>query len=384
MRQILNNIMSRKFDLYILLIPVVLTCLGVIISYSDSTVTTDRNIHEGMYFLRRQRAFAVAGFIIMLVTMHVNYHVWQRLGLPLLLLSLVLLTIILIPGIGGSAGNLNPSSGKWFQPSEYAKIAVIIFMAFSLDRNRIALKEFGGRFVSYIIMLQVYLALLLKQADNGSAVVLIIVVFSMLYAAGTPVLHLLSVTFLALPFVHIHIVYIGYRWNCVYSWRELLKAGHQIVQSFFALGSGVLFGKSVGEGFLGAHTDYILAVIGKEFGLIGIFAVVGLIIVLIMRSLKVAINAQDASGRILASGITALFAIETIDNLAVVTGIIPAQDLTLPFLSYGCSTLLVSLFAAGILLNISSGLEPSDKPQYPSDNGAIKQTESGKMTEEPE
>lgn len=363
-----NVITFDTYDRYILLIAIALTCFGVVMVFSASAVTADKRVHDSFFYLKRQGGFAVAGFIIMLITMHVDYHVWRRWAVPVLILSLVLLGAVLVPGIGGSAGG----SSRWirlfagfrFQPSEFAKIALIMYMAFSLDRKQDKIKSFGPGFLSYMIILVLLLILLLQQPDLGSAVTLFMVAFIMLFAAGTRLSYILSVILLSLPFLYLLVMKVAYRKKRITAFLhpelDPQNTGYQIIQSLMALGTGGLFGQGLGQGkqklfyLPEAHTDFILAVIGEELGFVGVLVVVGLFFMLILRSLKVAAGATDTFGRFLALGIAVLLGVESVFNMAVVTGMTPTKGLALPFISYGGSSLLITLFAVGILLNISS------------------------------
>jgi len=366
-KQLKNLKKLEKYDLMIILIAIALTCFGVVMVFSASAVTADKRLHDSFFYLKRQGGFAVVGFIIMLVTMHVDYHVWRRWAVPILLLSLVLLGAALVPGIGGSAGG----SSRWiklfagfrFQPSEFAKIALIMYMAFSLDRKQDKIKSFGAGFLSYMIILMLLLALLLQQPDLGSAVTLFLVAFIMLFAAGARLSYILSVILLSIPFLYYLVMNVAYRRKRITAFLhpelDPLNTGYQITQSLMALGSGGLFGQGLGEGkqklfyLPEAHTDFILAVIGEELGFVGVIVIVGLFFLLIMRSFRVAAEAKDVFGRFLALGIAVLLGVESTFNMAVVTGMSPTKGLALPFISYGGSSLVISLFAVGILLNIS-------------------------------
>lgn len=363
-----NIIKLERFDIFIMLIAIALTCFGVVMVFSASAVTADKRLHDSLFYFKRQGGFAVIGFIIMLVTMHVDYHVWRRWAVPILILSLILLMAVLIPGIGGSAGG----SSRWiklfagfrFQPSEFAKITLIMYMAFSLDRKQEKIKSFGAGFLSYMIVLMVLLALLLQQPDLGSAATLFLVAFIMLFAAGTRLSYILSVILLSLPLLYYLVMNVDYRKKRITAFMhpesDPLNTGYQITQSLMALGTGGLFGQGLGEGkqklfyLPEAHTDFILAVIGEELGFVGIIVIVGLFLLLIMRSFRIAAEAKDTFGRFLALGIATLLGVESTFNMAVVTGMVPTKGLALPFISYGGSSLVVTMFAIGILLNISS------------------------------
>ena len=363
-----NHRKLEEYDRTILLVVIALTCLGVVMVYSASAVMADKRMHDGFYFLKRQGGFAAVGMMIMLVTMQVEYHAWRRWAVPLLGVSLLLLGAVLIPGLGGSAGG----SSRWiklfagfrFQPSELAKIALIIYMAFALERKQDKIKSFGAGFFSYMIILMVLLTLVLMQPDLGSAVTLFLVAFAMLFAAGARKTYIFSVILLSLPFFYLLVMNVAYRKRRIMAflnpWNDPQNTGYQIIQSLMAMGSGGPFGRGLGEGtqklfyLPEAHTDFILAVIGEELGYVGVLVVVGLFAVLVERSVGIALNARDSFGRSVALGISVLLGVEASINMGVVTGLLPTKGLALPFVSYGGSSLLVTLFAVGILLNISS------------------------------
>ena len=362
----------EEYDQAILLVVIALTCLGVVMVYSASAVMADKRYHDGFYFLKRQGGFALIGTAIMLITMQIDYHVWRSWTWQLLGLSLLLLVAVLVPGLGGNAGGssrwLRLIPGLRFQPSEMVKIAFIIYMAFAIERKQDKIKTFGRGFISYMFVLLALLILLLCQPDFGSAVTLFLVAITMLFAAGTRKTYIISIFLLSLPFFYLLVMKVAYRRRRIMAfldpWQDPQNTGYQIIQSLMGLGLGGLFGKGLGEGtqklfyLPEAHTDFILAVIGEEFGFVGILVVVGLFFVLIERSLRVAMEAEDSFGRFLALGIAVLIGIEAVVNMGVVTGLLPTKGLALPFVSYGGSSLLLSLFAVGVVLNISSYRKP--------------------------
>ncbi len=362
----------EEYDLVIMLMAIALTCFGVVMVYSASSIMAAKRFHDGFFFLKRQGLFALIGLALMLVTMQINYQFWRKLATPILLGCLVLLILVLIPGIGGSAGG----ASRWIrlpgfnlQPSEIAKIALIIYMAYSLDRKQDKIKQLGAGFVSYMLILLVMLGLLLKQPDMGSALTLAAVAMIMLFAAGTRLVYIISIVLMSMPFVYFLIMNVAYRKRRILAfldpWQDPQNSGFQIIQSWLALGTGGLFGVGLGEGkqklfyLPEAHTDFILAVVGEELGFLGVIVIVGMFFLLVQRAMRIAVAAPDTFGRFLALGIAVLFGIEASVNMCVVTGMVPTKGLALPFISYGGSSLLISLFAVGILLNISSGLKIS-------------------------
>jgi len=361
----------EEYDLTILLMAIALTCFGVVMVYSASSVMAAKRFHDGFFFLKRQGLFAIIGFAIMLLVMRVDYHVWKQLAVPALLLCLVLLGIVLIPGIGGKVGG----SSRWIrlpgfnlQPSEMAKLALIMYMAYSLDKKQDKVKSLTSGFIPYMIVLMFLIGFLILQPDLGGALTLAAVAMTMLFAAGTRLTYILSMFLLALPLLAYKLSR-GYHKSRIDAfldpWSDPEGKGFQIIQSWLALGTGGVFGQGLGEGkqklfyLPEAHTDFILSVVGEELGFLGVVVIIGMFFLLVQRAMRISVAAPDTFGRFLAFGIAVLFGIEATVNMGVVTGMLPTKGLALPFISYGGSSLLISLFAVGILLNISSGLKIS-------------------------
>ena len=359
------------YDMMVMLMAIALTCFGVVMVYSASSVMATKRFHDGFFFLKRQGIFALLGFLVMLTVMRIDYHVWKKLAVPALLLCLVLLGIVLIPGIGGKAGG----ASRWIklpgfnlQPSEMAKLALIMYMAYSLDKKQDKVKNLANGFIPYMIVLVFLIGFLVMQPDLGGALTLAAVAMVMLFAAGTRLTYIFSMFLLALPFL-IFKLSRGYHKNRIEAfldpWSDPEGKGFQIIQSWLALGTGGVFGQGLGEGkqklfyLPEAHTDFILSVVGEELGFLGVVIIIGLFFLLVQRAMRIAVAAPDPFGRFLALGIAVLFGIEASVNMGVVTGLLPTKGLALPFISYGGSSLIISLFAVGILLNISSGLKIS-------------------------
>ena len=358
------------YDLVLLLMVVALTSFGIVMIYSASSVMAAKNFHDGAFFLKRQGLFALVGFAIVAVVMRVDYRLWRKMAVPLLLVSLVLLVVVLIPGIGGKV----KGASRWIrlpgfnlQPSEFTKIALILYLAYSIDKKQDRIRSLTAGFLPYMVVLMILLGLLLKQPDLGAALTLAAVTVLMLFAAGTRLVFILGTAMVALPFVAFLIYHSAYRLKRIKAFmnpeQDPTGIGWQIIQSKYAFGAGGFFGQGLGEGkqklfyLPEAHTDFILSVVGEELGFIGVLIIIGMFFILIQRAMRIAMAAQDSFGRFLALGIAVLFAIEAVVNMGVVTGLLPTKGLALPFLSYGGSSLLISLFAVGILLNISAGLK---------------------------
>jgi cell division protein FtsW len=363
---------AEGYDLIIVLMVVALTCFGIVMVYSASSIMATKKFHDGFYFLKRQGIYALLGFGAMAAAMRIDYHAWKKAAIPILLVCLGLLFLVLIPGIGGSAGG----SSRWirlpgfsFQPSEMAKIAFIMYMAFSLDKKQDKVRFFSTGFLPYMVVLAVMLLLLLKQPDLGSSLTLGCVAMVMLFAAGTRLSYILSMVLLALPFLYYAVMHVDYRRRRIMAflnpWEDPTNTGFQIIQSWIAVGTGGIFGQGLGEGkqklfyLPEAHTDFIFSVVGEELGFIGVMVIASMFFLLIHRGIRVALYAEDNFGRSLAFGISTLLGLEAFVNIAVVTGIFPTKGLALPFISYGGSSLIITLFAVGILLNISSRVRVS-------------------------
>lgn len=358
----------REYDWTILLLAVVLTAVGIVMVYSSSTEMADtlKRYQDDLYFLKRQAGFAVIGFGLMALMARTDYHKLRKLSVLGLFACLILLLAVFIPGIGGSAGG----AVRWLrvgfnlQPAEVAKIALILYMAHSLTKKKEKVRSFKLGILPYMIILVAIIGLLLLQPDLGSAATIALVAGAMLLVAGIRISHIVSLLLLTLPFLYFLIIDSEYRMKRITAyldpWQDPTGKGFQIIQSWIAVGTGGFFGKGLGEGrqklfyLPEAHTDFILSVIGEELGFIGIFVIATLFLILVLRGVRTALTAPDDFGRHLAFGITFLLGFEAFTNMCVVLGLLPTKGLALPFVSYGGSSLICTLLATGILLNVSS------------------------------
>ena len=303
------------YDLVLLLMVVALTSFGIVMVYSASSVMAAKNFHDGAYFLKRQGLFALVGFTIAAVAMRIDYHHWRKLAVPALLVSLVLLVLVLLPGIGGTV----KGATRWIrlpgfnlQPSEFAKIALIIYMAYSLEKKSDKIKSLSYGFLPYMVVLTVMLLLILKQPDLGAALTLAGVAILMLFAAGTRLIFILGTMLMAAPIVAFLIVHSAYRLRRIKAFlnpeQDPTGIGWQIIQSKYAFGAGGLFGQGLGEGkqklfyLPEAHTDFILSVVGEELGFVGVLVIIGMFFILVQRAMRIAMAARDPFGRFLEIG----------------------------------------------------------------------------------
>ncbi len=357
----------KGYDTTILLLAVVLTCFGVVMVYSASSIMAAKRFGDGFYFLKRQGIFAVAGFLVMAAAMHVDYHLLRRLSIPFFLFCTVLLVAVLLPGVGSNVGGASRwirFGGISLQPSELGKLGLIMYMAHSITKKQEKIRSLKFGFLPYMIILSLLLCLLLLQPDLGSALTMGCVAMVMLLMAGTRMTYLFSVVLLALPFLYFGIMNVDYRRRRIMAflnpWEDPTDTGFQIIQSWIAFGTGGMFGNGLGEGkqklfyLPEAHTDFIFSVVGEELGFAGVLVVCAMFLLLILRGIRTSLGAPDDFGRYLAFGVTLLLGLEAFVNFAVVLGMLPTKGMALPFLSYGGTSLITTLLATGILLNISS------------------------------
>ena len=356
-------------DNSILLLAVCLTCLGVVMVFSSSSIMAAREYSDSLHFLKRQGVYALLGFSMMALLMHVRLEALRKAAWPVLICCILLLVAVLIPGLGkkvGGAARWIRVAGVTFQPAEFAKLGLILFMAHSLARKQEKVKSFRRGLLPYMLILALLLGLLLLQPDLGSAITLGVVAAAMLMVAGTRLLYLTIIGATTLPFLYWLVMSADYRKRRILAflnpWEDPSDTGFQIIQSWIAFGSGGTFGKGLGESkqklfFLPeAHTDFIFSVVGEELGFVGVIVIAAMFMLLILRGFRTALNAPDEFSCYLAFGLTLLIGMQAFVNMAVVMGMVPTKGLALPFLSYGGTSLVTTLVAIGILLNVSRSL----------------------------
>ncbi len=353
-------------DHSLLAVTMILALVGLVMVFSASAIVAGNRFQDPGFFLKRQLAWLVFGFILMHLTSRIDYTIWKKLSIPLLLCILLLLVMVLVPSLGVAAKGarrwlrLGPLS---IQPAEIVKLVAVIYMAAYLTKKGDKITLFRAGLLPALIVIGLLSGLVLLEPDLGTVVVLGLVTVGMCFLAGARVSHLLTLGLCAIPAALALVLGSGYRRQRLMTflapWKDASDAGFQITQSFLAFGSGGPFGVGLGEGkqklfFLPeAHTDFVLALIGEELGLIGTATVTLLFAFFVWRGFQIAARARMPFGRYLGMGITLLIGGQALVNAAVVTGLLPTKGLTLPFVSYGGSSLVVSLIGAGILLSIS-------------------------------
>jgi cell division protein FtsW len=355
--------MDQAMDPWLFFAAMALGCLGLVMVYSSSAWLGSRTSGSWEFFLRRQAIFFVAGVGVMLAVSRVDYRILRRFAPQLMAFAVTLLVLVLFisEDINGARRwiDLGPIH---MQPSEIAKISLAVFLAATLARRGEQIRNFKLGFLPPMFAACGTMALVLLEKDLGTTVLLGTVSLILLYVAGTRASWVLAAIMIAAPLAWSQIVNVGYRRERVESF--LSGDDYQVEQGLIAIGSGGPFGRGLGNGrqklgFLPEnHTDFILATVGEELGVVGIFVVVGLFAVLVWRGMVIARQAQDRFGTYLALGLAALFGLQALINMAVVLSVMPAKGITLPFVSYGGSSLLVSMASIGVLLSISRRPEP--------------------------
>lgn len=365
---------SRPMDRTVLIVTYLLTLIGLIIMFSASGVMAETRYGDSTFFLKRQSLWLLSGLVALHWVAQRDYNVWKTLTPYGLALTFVLLVLVLLPFMGTQVNGAR----RWFrlagfsiQPGEIAKLAVVLYLASFLVRKEHDLVTFTRGVLAPMAVVGLFAGLLLLEPDMGTAVVLTLLLFGLLFLGGARLPHLLVLGLVLLAVAYMLIMQSDYRrrrlLNFLDPWKDSADTGFQLTQSFVALGNGGWFGVGLGEGrqklfFLPeAHTDFVLALVGEELGFLGTGLLIVLFAILIVKGFKIAGQAPDAFGRHLACGITLLVGIQVLINMSVVSGLLPTKGLTLPFVSYGGSSLIVSLVAMGILLSISRA-GPTSRP----------------------
>jgi len=361
------EIRKSHFDSWLLFLTILLVGVGITMVYSSSAVLAQDSFGDSYFYLKRTIVFAALGFLLMAALVKIPYRVYFKLAYPILFVSLALVFLVFVPGIGKTIGGAT----RWirlgplaFQPSELAKVAMILFLAYSLEKKADKIRSFTIGIVPHLLVMFVVAGAILSQKDFGAAAMIAVITWFMLFAAGAKKSYLFGMILFLIPFAYKFLAGEGYRKRRLLAflnpWDDQYGAGFQIIQSFVAFNEGGWFGRGLGQGrqklfyLPEAHTDFIFSVLGEELGLIGVIFVIGLFALFCYRGLRIALNAPDLFGRYLATGCTLLICFSSIFNMAVVMGMLPTKGMTLPFISYGGSSLTVLLGVVGILLNISS------------------------------
>ena len=356
----------KKFDLLLFITIITISLFGIIMIYSASYIWAEYKFNAPFKFVKHQGLFFIIGIIMMLITSKIPYKVYFEKANTLLLISIILLILVILPGIG----TVRNGSRSWFgigsfgiQPSEFAKLTLIIFTSKYLTKNEKNLKYIKKGVLPILGIVILVFGLIMLQPDFGTGMIILVSIIGLLFVSGVDFKFFIRLGLIGVVGIVLLIAIAPYRLERILSflnpWSDPLGSGFQIIQSLYAIGPGGLFG----QGFMNSRqkhfylpepqTDFIFSIISEEFGFLGILIVATLFTIIIFKGFKIAQNSGDKFAKFLAFGITFGLAFQAILNLMVVVGLIPVTGVTLPFLSYGGSSLLITLISMGVLLNIS-------------------------------
>ncbi len=363
-----SRLQRDRYDRVLLVVTLLLLGVGLIMVFSASAILGGDRFGDPWHYFRRQAFSAVVGLGLMAVVARVPYRIYRYLAYPILCGTALLLVLVLIPGVGGLTGG---GATRWimlgpirFQPSELAKISLVIYLAYSLDKKQANIKSFSIGILPHLIITGIVLALIMLEPDYGTTVTLGAILFIMMFLAGVNLKHLGLLLGTAIPIFYLLMRTAEYRMRRLTAfldpWQDPASSGFQIIQSWIAFHSGGWLGQGLGAGqqklfyLPEAHTDFVFSVLGEELGLVGVIVVLGLYLILILRGIRIAHHAADLFGCLLGLGIVSGLGLQTVINVGVVLGILPTKGLVLPLMSYGGTSLMVTLTGIGILLNIGA------------------------------
>ena len=353
-------------DYLIIFIVITLLTIGLIMILSASSIRAYNLYGDSYYLFKHQLVWTIIGLISLFIFMNIDYHIYKKYAKLILIVTIIGLILVLIPGIGRMAGG----SRRWIgigpigvQPSELTKLGIVFYLAQFLSTKRKKITSFIKGILPLVIVLGVIFLLILLEPDLGTGVTIVGTFMVMLFVAGVQMKHLIFLIVSGIPLLVYFIFSEEYRKERFLAflnpWADPLDTGYHVIQSLIALGSGGIFGVGIGNSrqkFLylpEPGTDFIFAVVGEELGLIGTLLILLLYFVLAWRGLKISIYVPDMFGSMLAIGITSMIVLQAIINIGVVTSSMPVTGITLPFISYGGTSLVIMLSGIGILLNIS-------------------------------
>lgn len=353
-------------DFILIIATLALLTIGMIMVYSASAVWATYKIGDAFFFAKRQLFFAGLGVIAMFTIMNVDYWTWRKHSKLIIVVCFILLVLVLIPGVGLVRGGARSWLGVGafsIQPSEFMKFAMIAFLAKYLSENQKKITTFKQGLLPSLSLVMFAFGLIMLQPDLGTGAVMVGTCIVMIYVSGAKISHFIGLGMIGLAGFAALIISAPYRIKRITSfldpWSDPLGSGFQIIQSLYAIGPGGLMGLGLGESrqkffyLPEPQTDFIFAILSEELGFIGGTFVILLFSILLWRGIRVALGAPDLFGSLFAIGIIGMIAIQVMINIGVVIGLMPVTGITLPFLSYGGSSLTLMLVAVGVLLNIS-------------------------------
>lgn len=355
------------YDVHMLLAVLFVVGIGIVMVYSASSALALKKYGSDFYFLKKQALYSLLGIVALVACTHIPYRIYRVLAYPGLLVALGLMLAVLFSDMGMTAGG----SSRWlrlgpvtFQPAELARIALVMYLAYSLSKKQDTIRVFSIGFFPHVVVLGVFAVLLLLQPDFGSVVIFTALTWLMMFVGGVRLRHLLSVFIVLIPmgyFLMVNAAYRLKRWvSFLDPWQFPDGEGYQIIHSLMAFGTGGIWGTGIGKGYQKLfylpepHTDFVFAVIGEELGFLGVMVIVGLYGLILWRGTLIACRCKDRFGMLLATGLTFAVGLYVSINMGVTLGLLPTKGLTLPFLSFGGTSLLLNMACIGILMNIGA------------------------------
>ncbi|HEV8525271.1 MAG TPA: putative lipid II flippase FtsW [Terriglobales bacterium] len=356
-------------DKWLFAVTLVLVAVGLVMVFSASAVMAKERFGSAYTFLFRQLAWAAAGLVAMVVTMQVDYRRYKH---PAVVFSLLGLTTLLLVAV--LFFDRSHNTHRWFrigafsfQPSELAKPALVLFLAYFLEGRSRAMDDWRRTLLPATLPVLLFAALIVKQPDLGTAIVCLAISAIVLFVAGMSLRYVAFAALAAVPFLYLLVFRVRWRYERILAfldpWSDPQGRGFHIIQSLIAVGTGGFTGIGLMEGkqklfyLPEPHTDFIFAVIAEEMGLIGSLVLVALFAIFLYRGMRAALASHDTFARYLATGITATVSVQALLNISVVLGLLPTKGIPLPFISYGGSSLFMMLASVGVLLNITQNLD---------------------------
>ncbi|MBE6155831.1 MAG: putative lipid II flippase FtsW [Firmicutes bacterium] len=356
----------KKDGKYLFAIIVIIALFGSVMIYSASSIWAQYKFNDGFHYAKLQLFFLIVSIIAMMIVSKIDYQIYKKYANLILLGCFILLVLVLIPGIG----MVRNGSRSWFaigpvgmQPSEFAKVGLIIFLAKYLAKNQKTLNDIKKSIFPVLGVIMIFFGLIMLEPDFGSAMVIVLTLMVIIFSSGVKLSFFASLGVLGLIGVAVLIVIAPYRLKRIVSflnpWTDPLGSGYQIIQSLYAIGPGGLFGLGFGNSIQKQfylpepQTDFIFSIISEEFGFMGVLMVTFAFGFMYYQIIKISLKQTDLFAKYLSFGLGTQIILQALLNLCVVVGLIPVTGVTLPFISYGGSSLLVSMASIGIILNIS-------------------------------
>ena len=365
--------MKNKIFIYLFFAVLILSLFGLVMIYSSSYVWAEYKFNDAYKYVKQQGLFLFVGIFLMLFVSKIDYSIYKNKAWQIFGVCVLLLILVLIPGIG----KVRNGSRSWFgigafgvQPSEFAKLSLIILTSKYLSNSNKFVKDIKRGVIPILIIMFFVFGLIMLQPDFGTGMIIVVSIIAMLYIAGVNMKFFVGLGLIGTVGIAVLILIAPYRMDRITSfldpWSDPLGTGFQIIQSLYAIGPGGL----MGVGFLNSRqkhfylpepqTDFIFSIISEEFGIFGILIIAALFVFILACGIKIALKCEDDFGKYLAFGMSFQMLIQAVMNLMVVVGLIPVTGVTLPFLSYGGSSLLISMISVGILLNICKKINKNE------------------------